>query len=705
VKNLEDLEYFTGVTTLYGNTFQGCTSLEKIYLPEHINTIYYWAFRYCDKLESIDLPNVTTIGERVFGDCKALKSVSIATANPAKIEMGENVFENVDVKNATLFVPQGSKELYADAPQWKEFGKIEEMRAKTQPKLSPFETDVQGYIINIGEERFMNRGEAWGTQAIVASTGMVYQIKRTNAMPDGQYYLYSDATGKEGKVLFRTADDSKVGTGIKACFVDGSLSEKAYWKLNDLGDNIFTLEVPSGSDGAGDLLGVDTSHASEHTYGTYGAYWDFKAENLNDGMKWGFILLDDKEAAELFDNYVKQLKRLLEKAEAKNIDTADERAVYNNFESTQQEVIDAIESLKRKMGYIEFADTRAKSIATNNWDEDDDGEISFDEAQAVTNLGARFKAISAIKSLEELRYFSSVTEIVEEGFRGCSSLTSLYLPEGVTRVGEKAFTGCSALKYLALLAPQVVEATNCGISKSVTIFVPENLVEAYEQDETWGKCTIKPYTGKPIVKPAEASRTYGVNKSSFDYEVSGAPINGEPELSNETELTTPVGEYPIYCKPGNITSQNLECQDGVLTVVPATLTITAKSYTRNVGEENPEFAVSYRGWKNKENTDVFTSPLVITCEATPQSKPGEYEIVLSGVVAPNYEITYVNGTLTVLGDIEGDVNGDGNVDISDIVAIINVIASGEESKLADINGDNTIDISDIVAVINIIAGM
>ena len=704
VQNLEDLEYFTGVTTLYGNTFQECTKLEKIYLPEQINTIYYWAFRYCTKLESIDLPNLTTLGDRVFGNCTALKTVSIAAPDPAKIDMGESVFENVDVKNATLIVPQGSKELYAAAPQWKEFGTIQEMRAKTKPKFSPVEANVAGYIYNVGEDRFLNRGEAWGTQAIVAASGMTYQFRRTASMPDGQYYLYSDATGKDGKVLFRTDSDSKVGTGIKACFVDGSVSEKAYWQVNPADGNIFTMAVPAGNEGGGDLLGVDHSRNSEHTYGSYGAYWDYDAATTADGVKWGFVLLSDKEEADLFDNYIKQLKRLLTKAEEKNIDKTDEQAVYDDFSSTQEQVVNAIESLKRKLGYIQFADTRAKSVATNNWDDDDDGELSYDEAAAVQALGAQFKAVSAIKSLEELRFFTGIKEIPEEAFRSCTSLTSIYLPENVTKVGEKAFTSCSSLKYMAVLAPQVVEAANCGVSKSVTLFVPENLVEAYQQDETWGKCTIKPFTGKPVVKPVDASRTYGVNKSSFDYEVSGAPINGEPEITHETELTTPVGEYPVYCGPGNITSPDIECQDGVLTVMPASLTITAKSYTRNRGEENPEFAVSYRGWKNKENTDIFTSPLVITCDATPQSPAGEYDIVPSGVVAPNYEITYVNGTLTVVGGLEGDVNGDNNVDISDIVAIINMIAAGEKAKVADINDDGDVDISDIVGVINIIAG-
>lgn len=706
VKNLEDLEYFSGVTTLYGNSFQGCSQLEKIYLPKNLNTIYYWAFRYCDKLQSIDLPNVTTIGERVFGDCKALKTVSIATPDPAKIDMGESVFENVDVKNATLIVPQGSKELYEQAPQWKEFGNIIEMRAKTLPQFAPVQTDVQGYVFNLGEQRFMNRGEAWGTQAVVAAEGMVYQLKRTAAMPEGLYYLYSDATGKEGKILFRTDSDSKVGTGVKACFVDGSLSERAYWQLNEIGDNVFTLAVPAGSEGAGDLLGVNTSHVSEHTYGTYGAYWDFPASDEEDEVKWAFIIKDDKQAADDFDDALTQLKRLLQKAEEKAIDKAEEQAVYDNFDSTIEQITGAIESLKRKLGYIEFADARAKTVSTNNWDEDDDGELSFSEAAEITALGSRFKGISAIKSLEELRYFTAVTEIPDEAFRGSSSILSLYIPEKVTKIGEKAFTGCNALKYMAVLAPQVVQADNCGISKAVTIFVPDTLVEAYQQDETWGKCTILPFTGTPLVKPAEASRTYGVNKSSFDFEVSGAPVNAEPEIFSDTELTTPVGEYPIFCKPGNITSPNLVCEDGVLVIAPATLTVTAKSFTRNYGEENPEFTVSYRGWKNKENVDIFTSPVLISCEATPQSPGGEYDIVPSGIVAPNYDIVYVNGTLTVVGgEKTGDVNKDGVVDISDIVAIINVIAAGEENKTADVNNDNTVDISDIVAVINVIAGL
>ena len=56
--------------------------------------------------------------------------------------------------------------------------------------------------------------------------------------------------------------------------------------------------------------------------------------------------------------------------------------------------------------------------------------------------------------------------------------------------------------------------------------------------------------------------------------------------------------------------------------------------------------------------------------------------------------------------LKGDVNQDGKIDISDIVAIINTIAGDTTYKdTADVNEDENIDISDIVAVINVIASL
>ncbi len=54
--------------------------------------------------------------------------------------------------------------------------------------------------------------------------------------------------------------------------------------------------------------------------------------------------------------------------------------------------------------------------------------------------------------------------------------------------------------------------------------------------------------------------------------------------------------------------------------------------------------------------------------------------------------------------IPGDVNGDSAVDVSDISAIISVMAGDAEYDAADVNGDGAVDVSDISSVITIMAG-
>ncbi len=52
----------------------------------------------------------------------------------------------------------------------------------------------------------------------------------------------------------------------------------------------------------------------------------------------------------------------------------------------------------------------------------------------------------------------------------------------------------------------------------------------------------------------------------------------------------------------------------------------------------------------------------------------------------------------------GDVNGDGEVNISDVNAVINFILSGQATTAGDVNTDGEVNIADINAVIDIILG-
>ena len=50
----------------------------------------------------------------------------------------------------------------------------------------------------------------------------------------------------------------------------------------------------------------------------------------------------------------------------------------------------------------------------------------------------------------------------------------------------------------------------------------------------------------------------------------------------------------------------------------------------------------------------------------------------------------------------GDLNGDGNVSILDIISMINCILHDECADCSDLNGDNLVNIQDIITLINII---
>lgn len=79
---------------------------------------------------------------------------------------------------------------------------------------------------------------------------------------------------------------------------------------------------------------------------------------------------------------------------------------------------------------------------------------------------------------------------------------------------------------------------------------------------------------------------------------------------------------------------------------------------------------------------------------------------LTVLAGTEYQYPYLDiEKLDFLQQTVGDVNGDGNVDISDVNAVINMmLGKADQTDSADVNGDNNIDISDVNQVINIMLG-
>ena len=101
-------------------------------------------------------------------------------------------------------------------------------------------------------------------------------------------------------------------------------------------------------------------------------------------------------------------------------------------------LLSAVGMTKSLAQNITFADANVKALCVANWDTNDDGELSYAEAAAVTDLGEVFKNYSSHASFDELQYFTGLTFIGDDAFSYCG-FTSVVLPNTATTIGNYAF--------------------------------------------------------------------------------------------------------------------------------------------------------------------------------------------------------------------------------------------------------------------------
>lgn len=147
---------------------------------------------------------------------------------------------------------------------------------------------------------------------------------------------------------------------------------------------------------------------------------------------------------------------------------------------------------------------------------------------------------------------------------------------------------------------------------------------------------------------ANATMVYGDAVPEFSFTVSGGTIEGTPALTCVATPQSPVGNYDIVIAKGSVNYPNLKLVDGTLTITKAPLSASVGNYKRQQGEPNPDFVITYNGFRNNDDASVFITVPTATCEATAESAPGTYDIIVSGGDAQNYEFSYVNGILEVV---------------------------------------------------------
>lgn len=126
---------------------------------------------------------------------------------------------------------------------------------------------------------------------------------------------------------------------------------------------------------------------------------------------------------------------------------------------------------------IQFEDLNVKAICCKNWDTNNDGELSYAEAAAVTDLGTLFYYNKNIIAFTELKYFTGLMTIVDNAFEECSNLWKIQLPNTIETIGKSAFASCCSL--MCIVIPESVTAIRSkafmGCYSIREIVIPDNV--------------------------------------------------------------------------------------------------------------------------------------------------------------------------------------------------------------------------------------
>lgn len=147
--------------------------------------------------------------------------------------------------------------------------------------------------------------------------------------------------------------------------------------------------------------------------------------------------------------------------------------------------------------------------------------------------------------------------------------------------------------------------------------------------------------GTYTIKQGEALPTFAAEYTGFKNNETEDVLTAKPTLTTTATSASEPGTYDVLVSGAAADNYSITYAKGVLTITEADpITLTAKSYTRTYGDENPVFDF------DAEGAELKGIPTV-TCEATAASPAGVYPIVISKGSVENYNDTYVNGTLTI----------------------------------------------------------
>ena len=145
----------------------------------------------------------------------------------------------------------------------------------------------------------------------------------------------------------------------------------------------------------------------------------------------------------------------------------------------------------------------------------------------------------------------------------------------------------------------------------------------------------------------DANPALGVTYTGFKNGETAAVIDSAVTASTLADVNSDAGTYTINTSGGLDNNYTFAYANGTLTVNKAVVTATVGNGTREYGDANPAFSVTYAGFKNGQNSSVIDTLATSSSIANATSNVGTYATTATGAFDNNYTFSYVDGTLTV----------------------------------------------------------
>jgi len=324
------------------------------------------------------------------------------------------------------------------------------------------------------------------------------------------------------------------------------------------------------------------------------------------------------------------------------------------------------------------------------------GEYAFFEARnANLNSTGEAPTLRAQGDLKSVIIGNNVTTIKDNAFWACTGLTSVTLGTGVTSIGYEAFSYCTALTSITSrrTTPPTVQSSTFGSVYSIaTVYVPSiAAVNNYKAANYWRNFyLILPYDGTEL--------DYALN-------VSGGNIH-----------FTSTGTYPWKAQGDGTRIYAQSSNAGVAS--------TTSAMTASVSLSKPNILTfDFKAWGEGTSYDKCIFIIDGVEQFSYGARDNDWETYTVQLTAGTHTLTWtyskdssVNPTgdyfavdnvkLTEITIQTGDVNGDGQVTIADVTALIDSLLSGVEvpTHVADVNGDGLVTIADVTALIDQLLG-